>query len=185
MDFDWHKAVQKMARLSPLTQDTLYEILTSSSQAAAYELGNISSENFFRWLKETISFKAPEEHLQLLWSDIFTPILSHIAVAEALSPRYPLGLISNTNPAHAEYIDSEFHLFKLFSPRVFSFETGLLKPQRAMFEFAAAQFSVGASEILLIDDLEANAQGARAAGWQAIHYTEDKNLLNELKKLNV
>lgn len=185
VDFDWREAVQKMARLSPVTQDNLFEILTSSSPAMAYELGNISSENFFKWLKEKISFQAPAEHLRLLWSDIFTPIHAHIRIAQALSRRYPLGLISNTNEAHAAHVDSKFHFFKLFSSRVFSFEAGRLKPQRAMYEFAAAQFDVGVSEILLIDDLEANVQGARASGWQAIHYTKDKDLLDELKKLNM
>lgn len=59
-------------------------------------------------------------------------------------------------------------------------EIGLIKPDRAIYEKHAADFSLEPAATLFIDDSEANVRGAIAAGWQAIHFTDAATLKADL-----
>jgi len=60
------------------------------------------------------------------------------------------------------------------------------KPSPAFFAAAAAAAGAGSSsELLLIDDVLANCEGARSAGWQAIHFSSSEQLEAELAELGV
>jgi HAD superfamily hydrolase (TIGR01509 family) len=185
VDFDWTEAVRKMQHRSGCSTETIHEIVTSGPLAVAYESGKVSSEEFFSSLKSVISFHGTANELQQIWSDIFRPIEDHNRIARSLSRHYRLGVISNTNEAHVEHIRIRFDTFRPFSFRVFSFETGCLKPQREIFEAAASKVTAQSHEILFIDDLEKNIQGARELGWQTIHLTRNKVLLEELSQLEL
>ena len=58
----------------------------------------------------------------------------------------------------------------LFRAGVFSARVQLIKPEAAIFEHAQAAFGIDPGHTLFIDDLVRNAQAARAAGWQAMHF---------------
>ncbi|MGY6708687.1 MAG: HAD family hydrolase [Rhizobiaceae bacterium] len=49
-------------------------------------------------------------------------------------------------------------------------EVRLLKPDRAIYELHAQSFDLDPAATLFIDDSEKNVEGARAAGWQAVHF---------------
>jgi HAD superfamily hydrolase (TIGR01509 family) len=184
-DFDWHEAARKISEYSDCDERTIYPIVTSSPLAMDYELGRISSDKFFRLLKEEIRFHETTARLRLFWSDIFTPIEGTIQLAAALRVHYPIGIISNTNEAHIKHIRSRFDFLNLFSIFIFSYEAGSLKPQREIFGNASQAAAVRASEILFIDDLAANVEGAHSLGWRTIHLTKETNLLHELKKFEL
>lgn len=50
-------------------------------------------------------------------------------------------------------------------------EVGMLKPDRVIYDTHAQTFGLQPEVTLFIDDSEANVAGARAAGWQAVHFT--------------
>lgn len=47
----------------------------------------------------------------------------------------------------------------------------LIKPEPEIFALAAKRFAVPAEQLLFLDDVAANVQAARMAGWQAIQYS--------------
>ena len=62
-----------------------------------------------------------------------------------------------------------------------SADVGLLKPDRRIYETHATEFELEPSATLFIDDSPANVDGARAAGWQAVHFTDPVALLRDLQ----
>jgi 2-haloacid dehalogenase len=64
-------------------------------------------------------------------------------------------------------------------------EVRLLKPDRAIYEHHAASFGLEPSATLFIDDSEKNVEGARAAGWQAVHFSGAPALAADLARLGV
>lgn len=50
-------------------------------------------------------------------------------------------------------------------------EIGLIKPEVAIYDRHAQDFGLEPRHTVFIDDVAANVEGARAAGWQAIHFT--------------
>jgi FMN phosphatase YigB (HAD superfamily) len=62
-------------------------------------------------------------------------------------------------------------LGEVFGTLVISGEEGVLKPERKIFEILCERAGVAAQDCVFIDDSEKNVEGARAAGWDAIHFT--------------
>lgn len=83
-----------------------------------------------------------------------------------------VGLISNMVPTWDTHWRRMADPDELFDDVLLSFEVGHRKPSAAMFELAAARAGVPAEHCLLVDDIEVNCAGARAAGWQTIHFTD-------------
>jgi len=184
-EFDWTTAAKRIARDSRLTPDEVYKTCTGSTLAKEYETGKITTALFFKALKEEIGFKSTAEKLHDLWSDIFTLNTKNVSVLDSIRKTYPVGLISNTNEAHVEWIEKQFDFLKWFPRPTYSFLEGCLKPQKEIFLRAMASLSVTADESLFIDDLEMNVLAARELGMQAIHLTADKDLELELKKFEI
>ena len=59
-------------------------------------------------------------------------------------------------------------------------EIGLVKPDRGIYEHHAARFGLKPERTLFIDDSLANVEGAKAAGWQAVHFTGAAKLAEDL-----
>lgn len=64
-------------------------------------------------------------------------------------------------------------------------EVRLLKPDRAIYDHHAASFGLEPAATLFIDDSEKNVEGARAAGWQALHFSGAPALAADLARLGV
>lgn len=62
---------------------------------------------------------------------------------------------------------------------------GLVKPDLAIYEHHARVFALDSAATLFIDDSLANVEGARAAGWQAVHFTEAERLAADLAALGL
>ncbi|BDA83113.1 hydrolase [Aureimonas sp. SA4125] len=59
-------------------------------------------------------------------------------------------------------------------------EIGLVKPDRRIYAHHAERFGLVPERTLFIDDSPANVDGARAAGWQALHFTGADRLAADL-----
>jgi 2-haloacid dehalogenase len=63
-----------------------------------------------------------------------------------------------------------------------SADVGLIKPDRAIYEHHARAFGLEPKATLFIDDSRANVEGARAAGWQSVQFTDPERLKSDLAR---
>jgi putative hydrolase of the HAD superfamily len=94
-----------------------------------------------------------------------------------------VGMLSNMVPAWDEHWRRMVDPAALFDAVVLSFEVGHRKPGREIFDLAAERAGVAPAECLFVDDLAKNCDGAVAAGWQAIHFTDTAVAVAELDRL--
>ncbi|AYC99941.1 HAD family phosphatase [Neorhizobium sp. NCHU2750] len=59
-------------------------------------------------------------------------------------------------------------------------EIGLIKPDVAIYERHAKDFGLAPERSIFIDDTLVNVEGARAAGWQAVHFKDADTLRQDL-----
>ncbi|MDH4441333.1 MAG: HAD family phosphatase [Rhizobium sp.] len=64
-------------------------------------------------------------------------------------------------------------------------EVGLIKPDVAIYQRHATDFGLVPAQTVFIDDSFPNVEGARAAGWQAVHFTGAEQLKADLRALGV
>ncbi|MCE0499487.1 MAG: HAD family phosphatase [Methylacidiphilales bacterium] len=181
LNFDWSTMVARLAEKSPFPPDKISQLLREDSQPVAYELGAITSATFFAHLKKLLKYKGTTKELRAAFSEIFTPLPDHIALAALLARHYPLAILSNTNEAHIAHAEETYSFFSLFPVRIYSHRVKMMKPNRGIYDAArTALGNIDPLEILFIDDLETNVAAAAELGWQTIHLRPDVNLREAL-----
>jgi 2-haloacid dehalogenase len=61
----------------------------------------------------------------------------------------------------------------------------LIKPDVAIYETHAKDFNLDPASTIFIDDSLANVEGAKAAGWNAVHFTSADKLRSDLKSFGI
>jgi len=87
-----------------------------------------------------------------------------------------IGLLSNTNKLHFDYIKKLFNDFKIFDKIYLSYELNLAKPDKRIYEYVLNDLKIPASEIIFIDDTDENIKTALDLGFKAIKVK--KNIVN-------
>jgi 2-haloacid dehalogenase len=87
-----------------------------------------------------------------------------------------------TNFAADTFVDARKIFPFLNKPRgvTVSGEIGLIKPDVAIYERHARDFGLNPEASIFIDDTLVNVEGAKAAGWQALHFTDPAKLRADL-----
>lgn len=170
LHFDWDLMLNRVVQKSTLPREEIMRRLRDAPQVKAYEIGAVTSAKFFAHFKKLIAYQGTAKELRKAFSEIFTPMPEHIALAAMLARHYPLAIISNTNEAHISHAESTYTFFSLFPTRIYSHQVKAMKPDPAIYQAAlAAMGGIDPLEALFIDDLEANVLGAVQLGWQTIH----------------
>lgn len=94
-----------------------------------------------------------------------------------------VGVLSNMVPTWDAHWRRMVDPAANFDGVILSFEVGHRKPSPDMFALASAQAGVPPERCVLVDDLERNCVGARAAGWQAITFRDAASAAAELDLL--
>ena len=98
--------------------------------------------------------------------ELFPEVVDTLAV---LSGSYVLGLLSNGNG-----YPKRSGLAGTFAAVVFSEDHGVEKPDRRLFDVAAADVGCGPDEVVMVgDSLRNDVHGAQNAGWRAIWLNRD------------
>lgn len=129
-------------------------------------------------LAEMAGLSEPEVHRMFRDVAINTQLLDYIE--HELKPSYKIGLLSNVS---GQWLYTKFkpkHLH-LFDAMVLSSDLGYTKPDPRAYEEIARQLGVAPDRCMFIDDQERNASGARAAGMQAIVYTDFDQCRSQLQ----
>lgn len=135
--------------------------------------GQISGEAFYRQLVR-------EAGMQATWKE-FTAVLCRsqarnetaLAYAAALAqrPSVKVGVISNTNEIHANWMAAHIPELGLFTAVLLSHEVGLLKPDPVIYRLALDRLNVSAAQALFIDDVMENVTGAQNVGLASHRHT--------------
>src|SRR5271170_1887767 len=120
LHIEWQVLAKQLAEKSPFPPDKIAQLLREDPQPVAYELGAVTSAKFFAHLKKLLKYKGSSKELRAAFSEIFTPLPDHIALAAMLEPHYPLAIISNTNEAHIAHAEGAYSFFSLFPVRIYS-----------------------------------------------------------------
>jgi putative hydrolase of the HAD superfamily len=90
-----------------------------------------------------------------------------------------MSLLSNA-PHDLAAMLSEHPALADFDHLIFSSRLGVVKPERAVFDAAVDLIQRRPAEVVLIDDRQANVEGAIKAGLQAVLFTSAEQLRSEL-----
>ena len=149
-----------------------------------FQEGKISEEEFWKGVRRRTGAKGamPASLWLTAFEKSYVEKKDVFAVAHALHGRgYRTGILSNTERPARPLMDQE--PYRIFDPIVLSWETGSAKPQKRIFEVLIESLALNPSEILLIDDVEANITAGKDLGLQGLLFTDAETLRSDLAGL--
>ena len=88
-----------------------------------------------------------------------------------------VGMLSNMVPTWDRHWRAMVPPEGLFDAVVTSYEAGCRKPDKEIFDHAAAVAGFAPEECVLVDDMARNCAGAEAAGWRAVEFSDTAQAL--------
>lgn len=184
LHFCHERMCRQMAEAAGISVERVRAIVLSDAALRLHETGALSAVSFHEHFCRKTGATLSAEALHAAASDIFTINEPILPVVERLtSAGHRLGILSNTNEAHWQFVtDGRFAplLPGPFEQAVLSFQEGAMKPDAAIYEAAARYAGVAPHEIFFTDDREDNVAAARTAGLDAVRFADAENLLQEL-----
>lgn len=172
-------------QLSDVTKITEQEIEAAFPEEAhhRYERGEISDSEFFKVVKRElpISNNLTEEQFWKAWSLLVGEETEVVKIMNNLTTKYPVWLLSNTNPYHI-LAEERFKLFDKITGGIYSFEVGSRKPEEDIYIKALEIAGVTAEKSLFIDDLIENVEMARSLNMNVIQFKSVNDLNERLGK---
>ena len=188
LPFNHYQIAEKLSRFTRrkefLTPAEIFSYLFDFEKGAInnYETGKISSLEFFQSLKEFLQLSISFEEFKPIWNDIFWENPEVSEIIRSMKGKKRLGLLSNTNPLHFDYVLKKFPIVEVFDRWILSHEVGFKKPAVQIFEKAMEWAFAEPDKILFIDDMKHHVEVALSLGMHGIHFTSVNQLREELAK---
>lgn len=163
-DFDTHYSQQR--------QNKLFDKL---------ETGKISPKEFVFKMQEILPEQS-EENIINAWNALLIGFTNeNLKLIEALSEKYCLYLLSNTNAIHIDRINRELKeqygkpsLDVFFKKTYLSHEIGMRKPDAETFEWLLRDANIKAEETLFIEDSIQHVESASKVGIKTVLWPSNK-----------
>jgi putative hydrolase of the HAD superfamily len=145
-----------------------------------YEEGKISTEEFLDALYAIFDCRFPREQILESFNDIIVEDNPQIIpFVEQVRSRYRLAVLSNTCECHWDKVEQISSVITLFPDLFTSFELGVMKPDRSIYQHVCTALNVAPQDILFIDDLPENVEGAKSIGMKGIMYRNSDQLQSD------
>ena len=178
LNFD--KPLNRMARLTGLSREDLLSAFRGDRIHSEFERGELTTNEFLNRFRKLLPVEIDMDVLLNLYCDIFTDVLLEREFIEKLCACHDLYILSNTNQAHFNYLHKKYPIWHMFDKIFLSFEIGVMKPAPEIYSYLLKRVPQSASELVFIDDIIENVQGAQKAGIRGILFEGAGKLKRQL-----
>lgn len=127
----------------------------------------------------------PKLLARLIETDLVSFMTPRAAVVK-LARRYAdsgrsVGILSNMPPGVGALWERAWPWLGTLSPRLWSGDIGLRKPDTAVFRLALGRSGWQPGRVLFVDDVLDNVEGAKAAGMEAHHFVDEERAVQAIR----
>lgn len=118
------------------------------------------------------------------WSEYVGSLNQELAdYFSRLRPRYKTGILSNSFVGAREREQAAYRFADMCDVIVYSHEEGCLKPDPRIYRIVCDRLGVAPEAAVLLDDVQANVDGARAVGMRAVTFATNDQAITEIQAL--
>ncbi|MGA8305907.1 MAG: HAD family phosphatase [Candidatus Acidiferrales bacterium] len=179
-------ALARMARIFRIDPESFLPIYIQGR--GPYDRGDLLPEEYWHAFASqagvTLGRNAIEDlrHWDIeMWSKTNEPMI--LWLESPRSAGVKTAILSNMPSDMVAHVKQNFPWLKHFDHQIFSADVRHIKPEPAIYEHSLKVLNVPASEVLFVDDRDANLEQARTAGMQAIRFQSVNQLRDDLHAL--
>ncbi|MDX1948467.1 MAG: HAD family phosphatase [Pirellulaceae bacterium] len=187
LGFSHERMASQMGGVAGISPARAWQILFGGDLNERFERGDLTPPQFLDEFCRDAGSNPNRGDLAEAANDIFWIFPQMVAMIGHLrSAGYRLGILSNTNSAHWDYVTARYsYLTTLFHVHCTSFGLRSLKPAVEIYEAAARRAGVAPTDVFYVDDRADNIAGARRAGYDAVVFTNPPALARELLRRRI
>ncbi|MHC1706960.1 MAG: HAD family hydrolase [Bacteroidales bacterium] len=162
---------------------SLYSQAVQSHLFDHLETGKIDPLEFYGHIREISGLELTNEQIETAWNTIILDMPEHrIELLKKLKDTYRIFLLSNTNSIHYKLYSKMLKdlygltFADLFEKAYFSFQLGMKKPDREIFELVLRESRLDPHETLFIDDSIQHIKASEQAGLNAYLLSGGKDI---------
>ena len=178
-------ASKKLSELSDKPWEDVHEIVFSPIRKLQFESGEMSFDEHAVQAISNLGIDMPLNEFTDLYDSVLIPSESMFPLIERIADTYRLALVSNTSEPHWKSAERFLPFSSSLDPIIVSYEVGVMKPEPAFYDALLERSGVPTANILFVDDLVANIEGAEAAGMIGHQFTSKRNLEIALAELGI
>lgn len=191
LNIDYHLTIDAFTQLGIPNFKEKFSQAQQNHLFDKLDKGEISGPDFISAIQRETGDGISEKDILSSWNVMLLDLpKERLDLLEELGKEYRLFLLSNTNEIHIpEYnkiLEKAFgfkDLGHLFEKQYYSFEIGLRKPDKEIFEYVLSDNDLIARETLFIDDSKQHIHGAEAAGVKAYWLKPGESILDVFPKV--
>jgi glucose-1-phosphatase len=188
IDFDHSIAAERIKPYTTKSTQEIYRLFFDSGITGVFEEGKISAQDFFLKVKDLLGLTMPYEQFLPIWNEIFYFSDNNrqvYALAKALKARYRIGLLSNINVLHLDYIKANFPVLDIFHHVFASCYLKSRKPDHAIYHKALEKMKVLPENTFYADDRPELIAEAKLLGIKGFVFKNPAQLIKDLDSLGV
>lgn len=164
IDLQWEQRARSLFTQEQNSEELKRRWLRLQS-ARQYEAGKTDFTGFYRdFIAETGSLLSLST-FKREFAGIIGPIKSDcLKILDLLRKYGSLAMLSNTNAVHVEILRNSSGVFAPFQHLFFSYEMGMVKPDREIYEAVCERLQTEPGQIYFFDDSSENVEAASALG---------------------
>ncbi|MCL4507386.1 MAG: HAD family phosphatase [Chloroflexi bacterium] len=175
---------RKWERLLGLAEYALSTLVFDSPEAVRACTG-VGSDDAV-WVQLADRFGLSGDQLKMLRADFWSgdrPNVELLAYIKKLRSRVKTGVLSNAWPEMRDLNEQRFGLRDVVDHTRYSFQIGLLKPQREAYTAILQQLGTTPAASAFVDDSAANIRGAGELGMRTVHFVDTASAIVALERL--
>lgn len=179
--------IDRVAQKSGKTFEQIFNLIYEKSKLpSAYEIGQITSQEFHTQLMSLCGFSVTIEEMKKMYSqDKLTVITGMPELVNQLHQSFKVGLLSNTSVWDYEYAVKLMPFLESFDVKTKSYETKSMKPSPQIYQSTLNLLQLSPQECIYVDDVLEYVNAARSLGIDGIQFTGKDNFVQELTKRNI
>jgi len=178
----WRAGMRIIAENNGLDYEKFLSDANDTIYASGYLLGKSSESTFWNALREKTGIVGDDVSLMKEIFPRFIPRDWMIQIVKELKrEHFRVGILSDQTDM-LDKLDKKFNFFHWFDYVFNSYHLGKGKRDASLFDDIAGVLEIPPERILFVDDDPGHIGRARQRGWQAIHYVNRIEFMEEMTK---
>lgn len=187
IDFDWSRTMSAWG-LGAIPLSELQKRFLSETDFFDFETGAIAPDAFHAQVQTFVGRPLSFDEFRAAWNGVFKDELhATVELARRLhrGGSVKVGVLSNTNVLHAEYLRARMPILRELPHVYCSQELGARKPDAEAYVRTLTGMNVAANRAVFVDDLEENLVAARALGMRTVLARSPESVADGLRALGL
>lgn len=171
------RRLDAFARATGRSAAELQKALIDSGYARSCDAGRLTGEAAYREGTRLLGQRLGFGRFRSTWIEAFEPDPDVVALVRRLRERLPVAMLTNNSDLVRSGLEARYgDVMELFRPRVFSADTGMLKPDPRLYRTLLELLEQPPARVLYVDDEPVCTAAAAALGMPAHRFESAASL---------